>query len=64
VGDGLPTDIRGAHSFGLPVLFVTGGIHAADFGPADDPDPRLVATRLEQEGLSAAAFLPALRWGG
>ena len=33
VGDGLATDIRGAVDNGVPVLFVTGGIHAADFGP-------------------------------
>jgi ribonucleotide monophosphatase NagD (HAD superfamily) len=33
IGDGLPTDIRGACDNGLDVLFVTGGIHAADFGP-------------------------------
>ena len=34
VGDGLPTDIRGAVDNAVPVLFVTGGIHAAGFRPA------------------------------
>jgi ribonucleotide monophosphatase NagD (HAD superfamily) len=62
VGDGLPTDIRGAVDNGVPVLFVTGGIHAADFGPHDNPDGDRVAARLHAEGLSAAAYLPALAW--
>lgn len=30
IGDGLATDIAGAAGFGMPSLFVTGGIHAAD----------------------------------
>jgi HAD superfamily hydrolase (TIGR01459 family) len=62
IGDGLPTDIRGACDNGLDALFVTAGIHAADFGPEDDPDPALVAARLRAEGLSAVAFLPRLAW--
>jgi HAD superfamily hydrolase (TIGR01459 family) len=64
IGDGLPTDIRGACDSGFDVLFVTGGIHAADFGPADAPDPERVAARLQAEGLAATAFMPALRWQG
>jgi HAD superfamily hydrolase (TIGR01459 family) len=63
VGDGLPTDIRGACDNAVPVLFVTGGIHAADFGPHEAPDPERVAARLLAEGLEAAAFMPALAWG-
>ena len=63
IGDGLPTDIRGACDNGFDVLFVTGGIHAADFGPADRPDPERVEARLRAEGLSAVAFLPVLVWG-
>lgn len=62
VGDGLPTDIRGAHDAGLDALFVTGGIHEADFGPAGAPDPARVTARLRAEGLAAVAFMPALRW--
>ena len=62
IGDGLPTDIRGAVENGFPVLFVTGGIHSADFGPVDEPDAERVAARLEAEGLSAVAFMPHLAW--
>ena len=64
VGDGLPTDIRGALENDLPVLFVTGGIHAADFGPPSDPDGARVAARLSAEGLQAVAYTPALTWNG
>jgi HAD superfamily hydrolase (TIGR01459 family) len=64
VGDGLPTDIRGAADNGLPVLFVTGGIHSADFGPPDAPDAGRVAARLRAEGISAIGFTPALAWNG
>lgn len=62
IGDGLPTDIRGADAQDLDVLFVTGGIHAADFGAADAPDMALVAARLRSEGLRAAAAIPRLTW--
>ncbi len=64
VGDGLPTDIRGAVDNGIPVLFVTDGIHAADFGPASNPDEERVAARLKAEGLKAVAFIPSLVWDG
>jgi HAD superfamily hydrolase (TIGR01459 family) len=62
VGDGLPTDIRGAVDNRLPVLFVTGGIHAADFGPPHEPDAERVVARLNAENLEAVAFMPALCW--
>jgi HAD superfamily hydrolase (TIGR01459 family) len=64
VGDGLPTDIRGACDNGFPVLFVTGGIHAADFGPADDPDGERVTARLAAEGFRAEAYISRLIWDG
>ena len=39
IGDGMPTDVRGALDFGLPLLFVAGGIHQHEYGGADaDPD--------------------------
>ncbi|WP_417685512.1 TIGR01459 family HAD-type hydrolase [Roseibium sp.] len=62
VGDGLPTDIRGADSQGLDVLFITGGIHASDFGPVDAPDEGLVRRRLAEEGYTARAAVPRLVW--
>lgn len=63
VGDGLATDIRGAVDNHIPALFVTDGIHGADFGPPHDPDAARVAARLAAERLEAVAYLPALTWG-
>lgn len=62
IGDGLPTDIAGAARNNLDVLFVTGGIHAADFGPTDAPDIAEVSTRLNKEGLNAVAAIAKLVW--
>lgn len=62
VGDGLPTDVRGAVDHGIDCLFVTAGIHGRDFGPPDRPDPALVGARLTSEGLAAVAAIPMLAW--
>lgn len=62
IGDGLPTDIRGAHAQGFDVLFVTAGIHGADLGPLDAPDPAAIERRLMEEGLGVTAYLPRLVW--
>ncbi|POF34684.1 TIGR01459 family HAD-type hydrolase [Roseibium marinum] len=62
IGDGLPTDIRGAVSQDIDVLFITAGIHASDFGPSDAPDEQLIRRRLTEEGLRARAALPRLWW--
>ncbi len=62
IGDGAPTDLAGAVRQNLDVLFVTGGIHAGHFGPADTPDADAVHRFLVAEGLGATAFLPGLCW--
>ena len=62
IGDGLATDVRGAHGQKIDMLFVTGGIHAADFGPVDDPDPKRVEIRLMEEDLAVTALVPRLVW--
>jgi HAD superfamily hydrolase (TIGR01459 family) len=62
IGDGLPTDSRGAVANEIDVLFITGGIHGADFGPAGAPVESLVRKRLEEEGLRARAAIAGLVW--
>jgi len=62
IGDGAPTDLTGACAQGLDILFVTAGIHAANFGPAEQPDAAAVSRFLSEEKLGARAFLPHLRW--
>ncbi len=43
IGDGLPTDVKGAANEGLPILFIASGIHSAD---TLTPDGRLQPDRL------------------
>ncbi|MCX5512466.1 TIGR01459 family HAD-type hydrolase [Kaistia algarum] len=62
IGDGAPTDLTGACGQGLDVLFVTGGIHAANFGPTESPEAGAVGRFLEMEQIGARAFLPHLQW--
>lgn len=62
IGDGLHTDIAGASAQGLDVLFITGGIHASEFGSPTDPDPARVTEVLDAHGISARAAMPFLAW--
>ncbi len=62
LGDGLKTDVRGAVENGIDVVFVTGGIHAADFGERSRPDPEKVAERLAAEKLASRAVMAQLAW--
>ncbi len=62
IGDGLPTDIRGAANEGYDALFLTDGIHAAEVGGTGTPDPDMVAERLARDGLDARYFAPRLIW--
>ena len=50
IGDGMPTDVRGALKAGVPLVFVTGGIHAAEYGGAK-ADPALLDAFLRREGV-------------
>jgi HAD superfamily hydrolase (TIGR01459 family) len=57
IGDGFPTDIRGANDYGLDVLLILEGIHADELGD----DMHSVARALEKESLSARYAMTALR---
>jgi HAD superfamily hydrolase (TIGR01459 family) len=63
IGDGLPTDVKGANAQGLDLLFVAEGIHAADL-LADDGavSPDRARAFLEREGATATWLDAALRW--
>ena len=62
VGDGLPTDIRGANARGLDVLFVANGIHGAEtVGPAG-LNAAVVDDLLRQEGLRAQWAMADMGW--
>jgi ribonucleotide monophosphatase NagD (HAD superfamily) len=62
VGDGLPTDIRGANARALDVLFVANGIHGAETVGENGLDLRIVRDLLRQEGLSANWTMADMVW--
>lgn len=62
IGDGLPTDVRGAHNEGYDVLFLTDGIHGAELGGIGTPDGGLIAARLAEEGMDARYYAARLVW--
>ena len=62
VGDGLPTDIRGANARGLDVLFVANGIHGAETVGPDGLIMPVVCDLLRQDGLHAAWAIADMVW--
>lgn len=61
IGDGLLTDIKGANNAGVDSLFISGGIHAGEYGGAAGPDAALLGAFLETHDQWPAAFMPQLR---
>lgn len=62
IGDGLPTDVRGANARGLDVLFVASGIHGAETIGPDGLNAPAVADLLHQAGLTANYAIADLVW--
>jgi HAD superfamily hydrolase (TIGR01459 family) len=63
IGDGLPTDVKGAQEHGIDCLFVAGGIHGQEVaGPDGRTDPAKVAGLLGGAGLNAAYAMTTLNW--
>jgi HAD superfamily hydrolase (TIGR01459 family) len=62
IGDGLPTDIRGANARGLDVLFVASGIHGGETIGPDGLKVAAVTDLLRQDGLSATYAIADLVW--
>jgi HAD superfamily hydrolase (TIGR01459 family) len=62
VGDGLPTDVRGANARGLNVLFVASGIHGAETIGPDGLIMPVIGDLLRQEGLQANWAIADMIW--
>jgi HAD superfamily hydrolase (TIGR01459 family) len=62
IGDGLPTDIRGANARRLDVLFVASGIHGGETIGPDGLNVPAVEDLLRQDGLTATYAIADLVW--
>jgi HAD superfamily hydrolase (TIGR01459 family) len=66
IGDGLRTDIRGAVDQGLPALFISHGIHRAEFHPNEGGpgsfDSAAYARAIAAAGVSPLGVMPELVW--
>jgi HAD superfamily hydrolase (TIGR01450 family) len=61
IGDGMLTDIKGASDNGIDALYISGGIHARDYGLPDAPEPGKLEAFLASHGFSPVATMPKLR---
>lgn len=61
IGDSVRTDAIGAANAGLDLFFITGSIHAGDFG-GQTPDAGAVETLVEPSGARLVGFAPRLAW--
>lgn len=62
LGDSMRTDLRGASEQGFDCLFLTGGIHAAQFGPSTSPNARRVEAFLAKAPYKAKGWMARLAW--
>jgi HAD superfamily hydrolase (TIGR01459 family) len=62
IGDSVRTDLTGAYALGLDCLFVTGGIHAEELGPRDNPDLVRLGEIFAEANVCARAVMRRLVW--
>lgn len=60
IGDGMGTDVRGAIDAGLDVLYISGGIHAAEYLGENGPDEARLHAFLDRNQASARYWMPRL----
>lgn len=60
IGDGMPTDVRGALDYGLDLLYISGGIHAQEYTLNGSTDEALLNAYLEGQGATPLWWMPRL----
>lgn len=60
VGDGMPTDVRGALSQGLDLLYISSGIHVAEYTVNGETDEAILQAWLKQENAAPKFWMPRL----
>ena len=61
IGDGMPTDVKGARDFGLDLLYVANGIHARDYSDNGVVDTARLAAFLQGHESQPVAWMQCLR---
>ncbi len=64
IGDGMPTDVAGAQNNGFDLLYISAGIHYADYGLIDNPDEAALEKFLASHGATPKVWMPRLIWQG
>lgn len=60
IGDGMLTDVKGAADYGFDILYISGGIHAREYGEADAPDAERLSAYLASHGRQPVATMHRL----
>jgi HAD-superfamily class IIA hydrolase, TIGR01459 len=60
VGDGMPTDVRGALAYGLDLLYISAGIHAAEYTENGQTNEARLMAWLRQENAAPKYWMPRL----
>jgi len=60
IGDGMPTDVKGAISEGLDLLYISAGIHARDYMDGDTTDEAALNAFLENHQARPRWWMPRL----
>lgn len=60
IGDGMPTDVRGALSQGLDLLYISSGIHVAEYTINGQTDEAILNAWLKRENAAPKYWMPRL----
>eukprot|EP00913_Durusdinium_trenchii_P026909 g25244.t1 len=60
IGDGMPTDVRGALAAGLDLLYVSGGIHVGEYTVNGETDEAILKAWLKSENAAPKFWMPRL----
>ena len=60
IGDGMPTDVRGALAYGLDLLYISAGIHVAEYTINGQTDEAILQAWLKQENATPKYWMPRL----
>lgn len=60
IGDGMPTDVRGALNNGLDLLYISSGIHQAEYTINDQTDEAILHAFFDREQVAPTWWMPRL----